>query len=307
MRADLLDVGVCIPTRNGASSLKRLLPALLSGSVRPRILVIDTDSSDQTLLVARSFGARIHSVSRGEFNHGTTRELGRTLLNARYLVMMSQDVVPCDEKFLANLLAPLRSGEAQLAYARQIAPPEASARERCARAFNYPPEGHIRSVHEGTTYNAYLPFFSNAAAAYCCSVFERVGGFSRVLFGEDTLFAMRALQQGCKIAYVAQASVWHAHHYTLLQEGARYFDIGYSRAENGLLGFGASEGLRGRAYAFTLLKTVAQESPRELPRALGEIMVKWIGFQVGQRSLRAPTWWKRMWSSHPAYFVALPE
>jgi rhamnosyltransferase len=55
----------------------------------------------------------------------------------------------------------------------------------------------------------------------------KVGYFKNgLIFGEDTCTVGRLLKNGEKIAYVADAVVYHSHNYTWIQEFKRAFDIG---------------------------------------------------------------------------------
>ena len=70
-------------------------------------------------------------------------------------------------------------------------------------------------------------FLSNSFAAYRRSALESVGGFpSDTIFGEDTFAAAKMLLNGWKIAYSAEATVYHSHNLTFIEEFRRYFDIG---------------------------------------------------------------------------------
>jgi len=46
-----------------------------------------------------------------------------------------------------------------------------------------------------------------------------------VIFGEDTVTAARLILCGYKIAYVAEASVFHSHSYTARDQFKRFFDV----------------------------------------------------------------------------------
>lgn len=67
-------VTVIIPTRNGAETLRELLAMLRQQTIELNdIHVVDSDSSDDTLDVARQFEAKITSIKASDFDHGGTR------------------------------------------------------------------------------------------------------------------------------------------------------------------------------------------------------------------------------------------
>ena len=66
---------------------------------------------------------------------------------------------------------------------------------------------------------------------------EEIGYFkSGLIFGEDTCAAADMLLMNQKVAYAADAKVFHSHNYAIYQDFRRYFDMGvFHRNENWLL------------------------------------------------------------------------
>jgi rhamnosyltransferase len=219
-------IGVVIPTFQAAKHLPYCLPPLLQSSLRPRILVIDSSSTDQTIPIAQSMGVETIIIPKNEFNHGRTREKGRLYLNTDIVVMITQDAYAASSETLERLVTPLLQKQASLTYARQL--PHVGARffEAFPRSFNYPEKSHIRSLQDIEEYGVYTFFCSNSCAAYLSCALDEIGGFPTVLFGEDTVVAAKLLHRHHKIAYVASAEVHHSHYYSLKQEFCRHFDIG---------------------------------------------------------------------------------
>ena len=68
---------------------------------------------------------------------------------------------------------------------------------------------------------------------YRRSVYERLGGFEkRTIFNEDMIFAGKIIQNGGRIAYVAEARVIHSHNYGNMEQLRRNFDLAVSQAEH---------------------------------------------------------------------------
>src|ERR1700730_8703057 len=84
-------VGVVIPTFQAAKHLPHCLPPLLQSPLKPRILVIDSSSTDGTVAIAREMGVETLVIPQNEFNHGMTREKGRRHLQTHISVMLTQD------------------------------------------------------------------------------------------------------------------------------------------------------------------------------------------------------------------------
>ena len=62
------------------------------------------------------------------------------------MVLMTQDALPADDGCMAELLRPFEDPGVAAVCARQVAYPEASAREKLVRAFRYPDESRIWSA-----------------------------------------------------------------------------------------------------------------------------------------------------------------
>lgn len=296
-------VGIVIPTFQAAKHLQYCLPPLLHSPLKPRVLVIDSSSTDKTVAIARSMGAETLIIPQKEFNHGKTREKGRQYLNTSIVVMVTQDAYATSSDIVEQLIKPLVEQRASIAYARQLPHKEAGFFATFARQFNYPPVSHIRSLNDIETYGVYTFFCSNSCAAYLNSALDEIGGFPTVLFGEDSVVTAKLLHQQHRIAYVAEAQVHHSHDYTLKQEFCRHFDMGLARhVYRELFKSGGSDSQRGKAFVHTLLKELWQVSPSLIPYALLQICAKWGGYQLGKVSLNAPVKWKKLFSGQKLYW-----
>lgn len=222
-------VGIVIPTWNSKKHLRECLKPLLASSLNPKILCIDSSSTDGTAELAKELGAETIIIPKEEFNHGLTREKARLHLNTDIIVMMTDDAYALDNTMLEMLVEPLIQNKASIAYARQLPRKGAKFFESFPREFNYPEKSNIRSIFDLEKYGTYTFFCSNSTAAYLNSALSEIGGFPDVLFGEDTVVTAKLLRKGHKIAYVAEAQVYHSHDYTLKQEFKRYFTMGIAR------------------------------------------------------------------------------
>lgn len=277
------EIGIVIPTYQAAGHLPHCLPPLLQSPLKPRLLVIDSSSTDGTLKIAQGMGVETLVIPKNEFNHGSTREIGRRRLNSLIVVMMTQDAYAASPDMLKHLVKPLIENKASVSYARQIPHQQAGFFASFHRKFNYPPESHIRSVADVEAFGAYTFFCSNSCAAYLNSALDEIGGFSPVLFGEDTLAVAKLLHRGQRIAYVAEAIVRHSHDYTLKQEFRRHFDIGVSRRTyQDLLAICGPDSQRGKEYVMALLKELGRTAPFKIPYALLQIAAKYSGYRLGR-------------------------
>lgn len=293
-------IGIVLPTYQAEKHLTKCLTPWLQSPLKPRILVIDSSSSDQTVPLAQKMGVETLVIPQKEFNHGLTREMGRRRLNTDIVVMITQDAYAVDANILKYLIAPILANKASIAYGRQIPHQGAGVFESFARGFNYPKESHIRGLQDLSTYGVYTFFCSDSCAAYDNRILDKIGGFPAVLFGEDTIVAAKMLHAGHQIAYVAEAALHHSHAYTLKQEFSRHFDIGLARKN-----FGGSDNKRGLAYTKQLFQILCMKAPRLIPYAFLQTVVKWLGYQIGKRSQSTPLWFKKALSSQKFYWSSI--
>lgn len=295
-------VGIAIITYEAAHHLPYCLPPLLQSPLKPRILVVNSSSSDGTVELARQFGVEVLVIPRASFNHGLTRELARKTLNTDIVVMMTPDAYACGPDVLEHLAKPLLENKASLAYARQIPHENAGFFEAFPRFFNYPPESHIRSLEDLEIFGVYTFFFSDSFGAYLNSALDEIGGFPSVLTGEDQVACAKLLHRGHKVAYVAEARVRHSHHYSLLQEFKRHFDTGFARKEYAeWISVGGKDSKRGFQYIKSMLKEL-KSKPHLMPYAFLQTLVKWAGYQMGKSSVNAPLFLKKKLSAQEFYW-----
>lgn len=298
-----VSIGCVVLTRQAKHHLPRCLQFLTQSTLKPRILVVDSSSSDGTIDIAHRYGTETVVIPQSDFNHGTTREFARKHLNTDIICMFTQDAYLTDKDSLAHLVKPIIEKRASISYARQIPHEGAGFFEAFARQYNYPSASHVRGIDDVKHYGVYTFFCSDSCAAYSNQALEEIGGFEEVLLGEDTVATAKMLRRGHKIAYVAEARVKHSHRYSLLEEFQRHFDTGLARSwYSELLRCEGGDVRRGFGYAKALIVQLARQRPHLLPYACAHLLSKWAGYKIGNRSTRAPTWFKRALSSQKFYW-----
>ncbi len=278
-------IGICIPTWNSKHHLHKCLRPLLDSSLNPKILLIDSSSTDGTVEAAKDFGVEILIIPKEEFSHGRTREKARLHLNTDIVVMITDDAYAQDNTMLEKLVQPIIEKQTSISYARQLPKDGAKFFEAFPREFNYPPTSHIRSILDMDKWGTYTFFCSNSTAAYLNSALDEIGGFPDVIFGEDTVVVAKLLKKGHKIAYAAEARVQHSHDYTLTQEFKRYFMMGIARKSyQDLIACKSSDNKRGASFFKLMIKRLIKEKPSLLPYAFISTAVKFLGYHLGRIS-----------------------
>jgi rhamnosyltransferase len=300
-----LSIAVVVPTLNAAADWTRFAPPLLASVPADCVLIVDSSSTDETVKLARAAGFRVHSISRAEFNHGGTRQFAAELLpDAEILVFLTQDAVLAGHDAIARLLEPFSDRNVAAAFGRQLPRPGAGPIEAHARVFNYPSQSSVRSLESREQMGFKAIFISNSFSAYRREALMAVGGFPRdVIFGEDTITAAKLLLSGLKIAYVAEAQVYHSHHYSWSQDFKRYFDIGvlHAREDWLLKEFGGAGGEGGR-FVRSELNHLWRNSPQDIPSALIRTTLKLVGYRLGRNESRISRRWKHRLSMHRGFW-----
>jgi rhamnosyltransferase len=163
----------------------------------------------------------------------------------------------------------------------------------------------VRSLASRAQLGIKAVFLSNSLAAYRRSALMCVGGFpTNVIFGEDMLTAARLLLAGYKVAYVAEACVYHSHSYTMVQEFKRYFDIGVLHCREPWLldEFGQATG-EGKRFVLSELRYLQEQDAWQIPSALVRTGIKFLGYRLGRMEARFTPNIKRQLSMHPRFWT----
>lgn len=224
-----MKISVIIPALNAEKELPGLLKALSEQTLRAdEIIVTDSESEDRTRQVAEAEGARVIPVLRKDFDHGGTRDAALRASEGDIVVFMTQDAVPADEHLLENLIRPLSEEGVAVVCGRQLPKETATRVERLVRTFNYPAESHVRSEADVEKMEIKAFFCSDVCAAYNREIWTELGGFEHPLkTNEDMFFAAKAIRNGYRVAYAADAQVFHSHNFTLKEQYQRNRIQGY--------------------------------------------------------------------------------
>ncbi|MBD3879566.1 MAG: glycosyltransferase family 2 protein [Quinella sp. 1Q5] len=281
-----MNCGLIIPTLNAGEQFKTLLEQLAAQTLPTRKLIVDSESTDGTAELAKSFGLEILTIPRKTFNHGATRQLAlEKILPLDVIIFLTQDVLFHDDESLARLVEVFSDDSTVgMSYGRQL--PHANATNEAAilRAFNYPAESQLRSFDDRKIYGLKTAFASNSFAAYRVSALQRVGGFpSKVPLCEDMYVAAKMLLDGWKIFYAATAQVYHSHNYTSAQEFRRYVQIGKFHAQESWIRetFGSAEGA-GKKFVLMKLSMLAKKNPLDCVGAIFRDAAKFLGYRIGR-------------------------
>ncbi len=302
-------ISIIIPAYNGGSLFKEVLQSIKDQRIDEQVelLVVDSSSTDKSVSLAEQFGARVISVAQKEFDHGGTRTMAAIEAKGDILVFITQDAVLSEPLALASLIAPLRNDDIlAVSYGRQLPRENATAAAAHLRLFNYPEVSLRRSYQDRSLYGLKTVFVSNSFAAYKKEMLARIGFFKdNLVFGEDTCAVGRLLLEGFAIQYLAEASVYHSHNYSLQEEFRRHFDIGVLHSsENWLLQeYGHAEG-HGASYVKSAVSYYLQHKVWYLlPGLFIRCGVKYLAYKLGRGYKVLPGTLRRWFSMNAAWWL----
>jgi rhamnosyltransferase len=282
-------INIVIPTFNGQDYLEDLLPSLKTQSIQSYPIIVDSSSTDDTSKLATQYEARLLTVSRNDFNHGKTRNLGIFHAKSEIVVLLTQDALPADEFCLENLVKPLQDPQIVASFGRQVPRPDASPTENFTRIFNYPETPNVKGREDLPELGIKTFFFSNVCSAIKTKEFKELGGFpENIIMFEDLIFAAKAILKGYKIAYVPEARVWHSHNFSLIQQFRRYQDAGISLRNNAWLFEHAKANREGVEFLKQqIIYLLKKRQYHCIPYAITESIFKYIGFWLGLHGINS--------------------
>ena len=302
---DGLKLGVLIPTLNAGEQWAELLKSIDDQSVTiERKIIIDSGSGDDTVKLAIEHGFEVVSIQKHEFNHGRVRQQMADMAGTDICIFLTQDAILADKDSLKNLVAAFDDEQVGLAYGRQLPHKNAKPLEIHARLFNYPPNSGVHTFADKDSMGFKVFFCSNSFASYRTSALVKAGGFpAESIMGEDALVSARMLLDGYKIAYVADATVYHSHSYSFAEEFRRYFDTRVFHEQNGWLiqsyGKPTGEGLR---FIRSELKYALKNDLKSVPKVFSSVFGKWTGYTLGSYYKKMPVSLIKKLSMHRSYW-----
>ena len=305
-------VDIIIPTYKPDTKFVRLIELLESQSrVVRNIYIINTekgiwDSCPDAINVCMRFGnIEVTHIGFDEFDHGGTRLRAAQRSDAEFFIMMTQDAIPSDNNLVETLIDTLEQDtDIAVAYARQLPSSGTSETEKYIRKFNYPEQSITKSVNDIERMGIKTFFCSNVCAAYRHDTFDKLGGFvTKTIFNEDMIYAAKAIKAGAKIAYVADARVYHSHNYGCMEQFHRNFDLAVSQANHPEV----FSGLKSESEGMRLVKDMAAHLKKVhklylFPGFAINCAFRLLGFKLGHNYKKLPKTVVLKFTSNKSYW-----
>ena len=287
-----MTIDVVIPAYKPGDKFIDLLN-LLADSDTPvgKIIVVNTEKEfwPEDILTKISGRAgeilELHHISKEEFDHGSTRNLGVSYSDADIVLLMTDDAIPADDSLVGEIIKPFNDEKVGACYGRQLASSSSTIAEKFSREFNYPDEPITKSIEDIKRLGIKTFFCSNVCAAYRRDVFNKLGGFvNRAIFNEDMVYAAKLMDNGYSVSYCNKARVIHSHSYSNIEQLHRNFDLAVSQAMNPEVFERVSSESEGVKFILTAFKYFAGA---KRPFAIVPFMItsvyKLYGYKMGKK------------------------
>ena len=201
-----MNCSIVIRAYNEEKHIGRLLEGIHHQTLKDvEVILVDSGSTDSTVEIAESFGARLVRIPPDEFTFGRSLNYGVREATREFIIIASAHVYPVYPDWLASLLHPFLDEQVALSYGKQRGPESAKFSEKQIFQQWYPETSKLRQE---------TAFCNNANAVIRKSLWEK-NPYDETLTGlEDLAWAKWAKEQGYAIAYVSEAEVIHVHNET---------------------------------------------------------------------------------------------
>lgn len=242
-----------------------------------QVILVDSGSTDDTVRIARRFGADVVHIKPEEFTFGRSLNLGCDAADGEIIVIPSAHVFPLHSGWIESLVAPFDDPDVAVAYGRQVGGDVTKFSERRVMARWFPPVSDARQSH---------PFCNNANAAVRRDVWKRLRYDESLTGLEDLEFAKRVQAENMHVSYVAEAAVAHIHDedWTQVQNRYRREAIAHKRIFSDQdMSPGEAARLIAANVAGDLGAAVRAGRPQELPGIVRFRIAQFVGTYRGFR------------------------
>ncbi len=216
MKTKPLSVSVIIRNYNEAHTLVPLIYQVLKQDYRGQIevIVVDNESSDDSVNLAKKAGAKVVSIGRNDFTYPKASNLGAAHSKADIIAYTSAHSQLIDASWLGQGISNFADEHVVGAYGHQWALPDSPISEKIfynwSRPFSKFKDSSPKLIHESV--------MGTMGAANC---FMRRSYFEKHPYdtkygagGEDQAWAATALGLGKIIIYDPKLTIYHSHKLT---------------------------------------------------------------------------------------------
>lgn len=294
-------VSIIIPLKNGLPYFPQVCAALQQQDYDApfEVICVDSGSTDGSDKIAEKSGFRLVRIPSSDFGHGRTRNYAASLSEAEYLVFLTHDAIPANERWLSFLLAPLRADECiGGVFGRHVAHDDADPfiawelSEHFRGLESFP----VVEITDRAAYDAnqglqqVYHYYSDNSSAMPRRIWQEFP-YPDVQFAEDQIWAKTIVEAGYRKAFAPDSVIKHSHSFGPVETLRRSYDE--LRAFRVLFGYTLSSSLWAvlRSSGYLVLRDMKlawkngwwRSHPRKTMSRIIEAFAKPMGHYLGAR------------------------
>ena len=196
-------ISVVIRTKNEERWIRQCLTAVSLQTYRPlEIILVDNNSTDGTVAIAKQLGCRILSIDDRDFTYGRALNRGIEVAKGDLVAVLSGHCIPLNEKWLSCFSAAFSDEMVAGVYGRQEPLPDSDPFDKRDLWTTFGLERRVQTKDI---------FFHNANSIILRRVWDEVPFDAEISGVEDRDWAKKVLGRGYRIIYEPSASVYHHH------------------------------------------------------------------------------------------------
>lgn len=204
-------ISVIIRTLNESEHLKKTLEILSYQSLDNEVIIVDSNSKDDTAKIARDYNASI--IQCIPFTYGKALNIGVKKAKYNYICSLSAHCYPTNDNFLMMLLNDFGDDRIAGVYARQLPVEESNILDKRNLSIIFRSEKLSQKTDS---------FFNNAASMFRRDIWEKIKFREDVMAWEDIIWANSVQNAGYEIVYDPNAIVYHYHNEHIERTLKRY-------------------------------------------------------------------------------------
>ncbi len=216
-------VSVVIPTKNAGPDFEYTLEKIngQKGIKEIEMIIIDSGSTDKTILLAEKYGSKVYTIRPEDFNHGETRNYGAERATGDYLLFTVQDAIPINDYWLYNMVKVLTNDDKIVASTCRQVPRSDANLFACYSIWSHSRQMEFnedrimglnkRSIDKlSLIEKRKLAGIDNVCSCIKSDIYKDFK-FKKISFAEDLDLGIRLIESEYKIAFLHSVGVIHSH------------------------------------------------------------------------------------------------
>jgi len=222
-------ISIVIPVKNPGNDFQNLLSLMKNqkGFKDVELIVVDSGSTDNSLQIAKEFGAKIIKTLPEEFSHSYSRNLGASHSSGDYLLFTVQDALPPNDIWLYELFSVIKDNNVAAATCAETTREDSDLFYRAIswNHLNFMEMDNKDRIMVKPEIENYLSLkkngqLNNVACLISRDVFVRYK--FRHKYAEDLDLGIRLIRDGHKLGIIGSTRIIHSHNrpaYNYLKRG----------------------------------------------------------------------------------------